>query len=98
VPAYGLMNVLYIGVPLFNTSLLLCSSVSLTWAHKGLLYGSFKTTVDGLLVTLILGSTFIYLQFKEYKSCMFNISDGAYPAAFYMLTGLHGMHVLVGLG
>ena len=97
IPAAGIQNVPYLGVPLFNTSLLLCSSLSVTLAHKGIIRGSFRVVLDGLFITIFLGLTFLFLQINEYKSCMYNISDGAYPSIFYMLTGLHGSHVFVGL-
>jgi len=97
IPGPSLSNVPFFGVPFFNTFLLITSSFSLTMAHKGIILGSFKKTLDGLLITIALGLTFLVLQINEYKSCMFNISDGAYPSIFYMLTGLHGSHVFVGL-
>lgn len=97
IPAASITNVPYLGVPLFNTSLLCCSSLSITLAHKGMIRGNFMNLLDGLLITIILGLTFLMLQINEYKSCMYNISDGAYPSIFYMLTGLHGFHVFVGL-
>jgi heme/copper-type cytochrome/quinol oxidase subunit 3 len=59
--------------------------------------GSFRVVLDGLIITIVLGSIFLMLQINEYRSCMYNISDGAYPSIFYMLTGLHGSHVFVGL-
>jgi len=97
IPALSIENVPYLGVPLFNTALLLCSSLSVTLAHKGIEIGSFRTVLDGLIITIMLGFVFLCLQINEYRSCMYNISDGAYPSIFYMLTGLHGSHVFVGL-
>jgi len=97
IPASGITNVYHFGVPLFNTSLLVCSSLSVTLAHKAIMRGSFRFLLDGLFITIFLGLTFLLLQINEYRSCMFNISDGAYPSIFYVLTGLHGFHVFVGL-
>lgn len=97
IPALSVENVPYLGVPLFNTALLLCSSLSVTLAHKGIVIGSFRTVLDGLIITIFLGFIFLMLQINEYRSCIYNISDGAYPSIFYMLTGLHGTHVFVGL-
>lgn len=82
---------------MFNTILLVVSSLSVTLAHKGIDNNDFRGLLDGLLITIILGLTFLILQLNEYKTCMFNISDGAYPSIFYMLTGLHGTHVFIGL-
>jgi len=77
--------------------LLTSSSLSVTLAHKAILKGSFKSTLDGLFITIFLGLTFLILQINEYKNCLFNFSDGAYSSVFYMLTGLHGFHVFIGL-
>jgi len=97
IPALGITTIPYYGVPFFNTALLVASSLSLTLAHKGIIWGSYKYILDGLLITILFGLIFLILQFNEYKSCMYNISDGAFPSAFYMLTGLHGCHVFIGL-
>ncbi len=97
IPAFGIENVPYNGVPMFNTILLVVSSLSVTLAHKSIDNNNFRGLLDGLLITILLGLTFLILQLNEYKTCMFNISDGAYPSIFYMLTGLHGTHVFIGL-
>jgi cytochrome c oxidase subunit 3 len=59
--------------------------------------GSFKEAIDGFLVTILLGLIFIFLQGNEYFEATFNLEDGIYPSVFYMLTGLHGCHVIVGV-
>jgi len=59
--------------------------------------GSLKESIDGFVVTILLGLTFIYLQLFEYNGSSFNITDSVYGSTFYMLTGLHGMHVFVGV-
>lgn len=97
IPAMGVINVPYDNVPLFNTCLLTSSSLSVTLGHKAVIKGSFKHALDGFIVTIILGLTFLVPQINEYKNCLFNFSDGAYSSVFYMLTGLHGFHVLIGL-
>ena len=58
--------------------------------------GSFKESIDAFLVTVFLGFFFVILQMFEYYEAFFNLSDSVYASTFYMLTGLHGMHVIVG--
>nr|BBI37391.1 cytochrome oxidase subunit 3 [Placozoa sp. H11 HM-2017] len=121
-------------VPLLNTTILLSSGATVTWAHHAIIggpktiEGSFgeKTTsyshyarelnssnesrkmpfslssdfrtnaVIGLLMTILLGIIFTGLQAFEYKEASFAISDSVYGSTFFMLTGTHGLHVLVG--
>jgi len=52
--------------------------------------------MDSLLFTIFLGFLFVLLQMYEYYEAPFNYSDGVYGCSFYMLTGLHGCHVIVG--
>jgi len=82
--------------PLFNTLILIISGFSVTWAHRGLSLGSFRIAMDGLLITIFLGYWFVLLQGYEYYEASFTLSDGIYSSCFYMLTGLHGCHVIVG--
>jgi len=59
--------------------------------------GSFKNSIDGFIVTISLGLLFIFSQAGEYFDATFNITEGIYPSTFYLLTGLHGFHVIVGI-
>jgi cytochrome c oxidase subunit 3 len=83
-------------IPLLNTVLLLSSGATLTLAHHALVFGSKKITKDALLCTLHLAFVFTNLQVLEYITSTFSISDGVYGSTFYMATGFHGFHVLVG--
>ncbi len=83
-------------IPLLNTILLLSSGASVTWAHHSIVYGSKSQGVVALIITIILAVVFTALQGYEYISAPFTISDGVYGSTFYMATGFHGFHVIVG--
>jgi cytochrome c oxidase subunit 3 len=85
-----------LAVPLLNTLLLVLSGVTITWAHYALVLGSRKDTIYGFSFTLILGFLFTGFQVMEYFEAPFSISDSVYGSTFFMLTGFHGFHVLVG--
>lgn len=84
-------------IPLFNTLLLLLSGFSLTWVHVALVNNLAKDVFDGWIITLLLGSFFLILQIMEYYESTFSFNDSVYGCTFFMLTGLHGMHVFVGV-
>ena len=96
-PPYGLNVIPVFDFPLFNTFILIISGFSVTWVHRGVAIGSFKEAIDGFLITIGLGFFFIFLQGNEYFEATFNLEDGIYSSVFYMLTGLHGFHVIVGV-
>nr|WNO18589.1 cytochrome c oxidase subunit III [Paralepetopsis sp.] len=83
-------------VPLLNTVVLLASGVSITWAHHALMEGNRSSSIQGLAVTVILGVYFTILQGMEYYEASFSISDGVYGSVFFVATGFHGAHVLIG--
>lgn len=83
-------------VPFLNTLVLLLSGATITWAHQLVLVGNFYQTLYALGTTINLALFFTGLQVCEYIDSEFDLSDGIYGSAFFMLTGLHGMHVLVG--
>jgi cytochrome c oxidase subunit 3 len=83
-------------VPLLNTFVLVTSGAYITWAHYSLLAGYRKQTIHALLFTILFAVWFTGLQYWEYSKAPFNISDSVYGSVFYMTTGLHGFHVLVG--
>jgi heme/copper-type cytochrome/quinol oxidase subunit 3 len=92
----GVVGLDTFSVPLLNTVVLLSSGVSVTWAHHSLLAQDKRGLVWGLVVTVVLGAYFTYLQVNEYIRSFFTISDGVYGSCFYVATGFHGLHVLIG--
>jgi len=84
------------GVPMLNTAILLLSGLSITWVHFSILSGNFKNGLYGFIVTLFLAIFFTLLQIGEYLYAPFNISDSVFGTVFYSLTGLHGLHVIIG--
>jgi heme/copper-type cytochrome/quinol oxidase subunit 3 len=83
-------------LPLMNTIILLLSGTTVTWAHHALLHDNRKDLITGLTLTVLLGASFTCLQIVEYGHATFGFTDGIYPSNFYMATGFHGFHVLVG--
>lgn len=83
-------------IPLFNTIILLSSGVSITWAHHSLIENNYSQTTLGLFITIILGVFFTILQGYEYIEASFSINDSSYGTTFFIATGFHGLHVLVG--
>ncbi len=88
-------------LPLINTLVLLLSGTTVTWAHHAIQHGDRKGLVQGLAVTIALGAFFTFLQASEYTealtSGMFKFSGGGiYGASFFMATGFHGLHVIIG--
>nr|YP_009257671.1 cytochrome c oxidase subunit III [Chrysoperla externa]ANH54424.1 cytochrome c oxidase subunit 3 [Chrysoperla externa] len=83
-------------IPLLNTVILLSSGVTITWAHHSLMSGNYTQTSQGLLFTVILGIYFSILQGFEYIESPFTIADSVYGSTFFMATGFHGLHVLIG--
>lgn len=84
------------GVPLLNTVVLLSSGVSVTWAHHALTSGIYCETLTGLILTVLLGAYFTFLQASEYIETRFSLSDRVYGTTFFVATGFHGLHVLIG--
>nr|WKU83801.1 cytochrome c oxidase subunit III [Betasyrphus sp. n. AU1] len=83
-------------IPLLNTTILLTSGITVTWAHHSLMKGNFSQTTQGLFFTVLLGIYFSILQAYEYMEASFNIADAIYGSTFFMATGFHGLHVLIG--
>nr|YP_009445803.1 cytochrome c oxidase subunit III [Hypselodoris apolegma]ATX68391.1 cytochrome c oxidase subunit III [Hypselodoris apolegma] len=95
-PPIGISTLSPFQVPLLNTSVLLLSGISVTWTHHSLEKGNKNSALQGLFLTLTLGFYFLWLQYGEYNETAFTIADSVYGSTFFIATGFHGMHVMVG--
>nr|YP_009995498.1 cytochrome c oxidase subunit III [Ochthebius uniformis]QNP09953.1 cytochrome c oxidase subunit 3 [Ochthebius uniformis] len=95
-PPKGIMTFNPIQIPLLNTLILLTSGLTVTWAHHSLMENNFSQAKQSLLLTVILGIYFTILQAYEYIEASFTISDAIYGSSFFMATGFHGIHVIIG--
>jgi cytochrome c oxidase subunit 3 len=88
------------GLPAVNSILILASAVSLMWARKGLSAANRGQMVAGLAIALVLGVVFLFQQAMEYRHAAelgVTLASGVYGTNFYMLTGVHGVHLLAGI-
>ena len=83
-------------LPFLNTLILLSSGTTVTWAHHALRQGNRRGLILGLWLTIILGLCFTAIQIIEYSDAGFSFRGGIYGTTFFMATGFHGFHVIVG--
>jgi len=83
-------------IPFLNTMILLLSGTTVTWAHHSLLENDRKGLVVGLALTVLLGLSFTGFQALEYSHAPFHFGGTIYPSVFFLATGFHGFHVIVG--
>jgi cytochrome c oxidase subunit 3 len=95
-PSTGINPLNPLDVPLLNTSVLLASGISITWAHHSLMEGNRKNIIQALSIAILLGIYFTLLQASEYFETSFAISNGIYGSTFFIATGFHGLHVIIG--
>jgi cytochrome c oxidase subunit 3 len=96
-PPHGILTFDPFGLPFLNTMILLLSGCTVTWAHHALLSGDRKGMLQGLAITVLLGISFTTLQAWEYAEAPFAFAGGGiYPSTFFLATGFHGFHVMVG--
>ena len=95
-PPEGIVTFNAWDLPLINTLILLLSGCTVTWAHHALIEGKRPSLLWGLILTVGLGALFTVFQAYEYSHAEFAFSGNVYGASFFMATGFHGFHVLVG--
>ena len=95
-PPFGIQVFNPFQVPLLNTIILISSGIRVTWAHHALIEGNYTQTSQGLALTVILGIYFTMLQGLEYYEARFTFADSIYGSTFFIATGFHGLHVVVG--
>ena len=95
-PPKGLEVLDPFGFPLLNTLILLCSGTTVTWAHHSLIHGDREGLKKGLWCTILLGLLFSFIQGYEYIHAPFDFKGNIYGATFFMATGFHGAHVIIG--
>ena len=83
-------------VPLLKTAVLLSSGVTITWAHHSILARNRAEAIQALFLTIVLGVYFTILQAWEYIDSPFTIADRIYGSTFFVATGFHGLHVIIG--
>ncbi len=83
-------------LPLLNTLILLTSGTTVTWAHHALLHNDRQGLIRGLVLTVLLGALFTGVQAYEYAHAAFSFGGSIYGATFFMATGFHGFHVIIG--
>lgn len=83
-------------IPFLNTIILLTSGAAVTWAHHAILTSHRSQALTALVITLLLAIIFTGFQGFEYVTAPFNISDGIYGSCFFLATGFHGFHVIIG--
>nr|ATA58323.1 cytochrome c oxidase subunit III [Bolivaritettix sikkinensis] len=85
-----------LNIPLLNTIILLSSGITVTWSHHSLMESNHSQAKQSLMMTVILGIYFTIMQAYEYMESQFSISDSAYGSTFFVATGFHGIHVMIG--
>ena len=95
-PPKGITTFNPLEIPLLNTLILLSSGLTITWAHHAIIENDYNQSIQGLSLTVFLGFYFTLLQAYEYIEAPFTIADRIYGATFFITTGLHGLHVIIG--
>nr|AAY16824.1 cytochrome c oxidase subunit III [Endeis spinosa] len=83
-------------IPLLNTLILLSSGVTVTWAHHSMMNNYMSMTLKSMKLTVILGIYFTILQGWEYWTAPFSMAESVFGASFFVATGFHGLHVIIG--
>nr|QUO99353.1 cytochrome c oxidase subunit III [Atkinsoniella grahami] len=95
-PPFGIKTFDPINIPMLNTMILISSGISITWAHNAIINKNYSQMIQSTILTICLGIYFSLLQLYEYMESPFCISDSIYGSTFFMSTGFHGIHVIIG--
>nr|YP_010478418.1 cytochrome c oxidase subunit III [Nesophrosyne sp. 246 GMB-2012]UVI59862.1 cytochrome c oxidase subunit III [Nesophrosyne sp. 246 GMB-2012] len=95
-PPLGITSFNPMSIPLLNTLILLSSGISITWAHNALINNNLSQTKQSLIITILMGIYFTILQGIEYMEAPFSMADSVFGSTFFMSTGFHGIHVIIG--
>jgi len=95
-PPKGVQRINPFRIPLLNTLILLSSGVLITWSHFSILNNDWFYSVITLFATLFLGIYFLFIQFQEYVDATYTFIRSGYGRIFFLATGFHGFHVLLG--
>lgn len=96
-PPKGISAINPWGLPLYGTCVLLASGFVLTLAHHAILHGYKYLGLFNMGLCILLGGLFVFLQYNEYYFAQFTISDTVWGSVFYLTTGLHAIHVIIGV-
>jgi cytochrome c oxidase subunit 3 len=96
-PPEGINAVNVWSLPLLGSTILVSSGFILTIAHHSFILGDKKLTLITLFLTILTGFSFIVMQASEYTFSEFTISDSVFGSVFYLTTGLHAVHVIIGV-
>ena len=95
-PPVGIQSINPFELPLLNTLLLLTSGATVTYSHHAVINKNRAGAISGLILTVVLAVVFTVCQGIEYYNAPFSIADGVYGSTFFLSTGFHGLHVIVG--
>nr|ALO77100.1 cytochrome c oxidase subunit 3 [Eurypogon sp. EUR01] len=95
-PPKGINTFNPIQIPLLNTLILISSGITVTWSHHSIMENNYYQSIQSLMITILLGIYFSILQGYEYMQSPFTIADSIYGSTFFVATGFHGLHVLIG--
>ena len=95
-PPLGIQEVNPWGIPFQGSTVLLCSGFVVTLSHHAQLLGNKRQSEVHQMITILQGALFLYLQYTEYSYGEFTIADSVFGSIFYMTTGQHAIHVMIG--
>lgn len=96
-PPKGITPINPFSLPLLNTVILLYSGLTITWAHRAIIARNVTQSMLALIATIFLGLFFVALQSIEYITLELTINTSVYGSIFFLMTGFHGAHVIIGL-